>query len=100
MFSKNRIFTAVRNALAVLCLVGSASAAEIVLNLDGAPLTLPRGDRKTQRIVGIPANAPGVLRIKAKWHAASLIPNTFNKLTLRLLHVRNNQREFDHLKPE
>lgn len=70
-----------------LCIfAGAASAQEIILNLEDAPLTVSKNSSKTKRLVGIPNNAPGYLSLEVKWHAKSLIPNTFNKLTVVLLH--------------
>jgi hypothetical protein len=54
------------------------------LDMEGTTLTLPKGMSAERRIFGID-NAPGVLKLKAKWHAVSLIPNTFNALKIQLL---------------
>ncbi len=64
----------------------AASATNIVLNLENAPLKIDRNRSVVKRIIGIPKNAPGKLELTMKWHAKSLIPNTFNKLTIVLLH--------------
>lgn len=54
------------------------------LDMEGTTLTLPKGNTAERKIFGID-NAPGVLRLKAKWHAVNLIPNTFNSLKIQLL---------------
>lgn len=74
-------------ALIVYCGGSRTSSAQgIILNLEDAPLSVPKNYSKTKRIVGVPTNAPGILSLTVKWHAKSLIPNTFNKLTVVLLH--------------
>lgn len=72
-------------ALVVLCGSSRTAAQEIILNLEDAPLTVSKNSSKTKRLVGIANNAPGYLQVRMKWHAKSLIPNTFNKLTVVLL---------------
>lgn len=54
------------------------------LDMEGTTLTLTKGGTQERRIFGI-GTAAGVLRLKAKWHAVNIIPNTFNALKIELL---------------
>jgi hypothetical protein len=65
---------------------GAALAEEINLTLQDAPLTVIKGSTVTRKINGIPQNTPGIIKLRIKWHAMTLVPNTFNKLRIELLH--------------
>jgi hypothetical protein len=54
------------------------------LDMEGTTLTLGKGNTQERQIFGI-GKLPGVLRLKAKWHALSLVPNTFNALKIDVL---------------
>jgi hypothetical protein len=72
---------------AMLCVsIQGASAQDIKLTLQDAPLTILKDSTVTKRINGIPSNSPGNLVFEIKWHVMSLIPNTFNMLKIELLH--------------
>jgi len=74
-------------AFAVLCVfTGAALADDLTLDMEGTTATIPKGNTVTRRITGIPAGIPGTLKLKLKWHAVSLIPNTFNQLRIELRH--------------
>lgn len=57
---------------------------EVSLRLDGAPLTLEKGEARTREIIGI-SNKKGRIVIQAKWHTVTLIPNFFVQLKVELL---------------
>lgn len=87
----NKFFMSAKKAiiapLAVLCfLTGTALADDINLNMEGSTATIAKGNTVTRRITGIPAGIPGTLKLKLKWHAVTLIPNTFNPLKVSLKH--------------
>ncbi|MCA1600740.1 MAG: hypothetical protein LC776_03500 [Acidobacteria bacterium] len=66
---------------------GTALADDIPLDMEGtSTATIPKGNTVTRKITGIPAGIPGTLKLKLKWHAVSLIPNTFNQLRIELKH--------------
>lgn len=74
-------------AFAVLYVfTGAALADDITLDMDGTTATIPKGNTVTRRITRIPSGIPGTLKLKLKWHAVSLIPNTFNRLRIQLKH--------------
>jgi hypothetical protein len=54
------------------------------LDMEGTTLTLGKGNTQERKIYGI-GHSDGVLRLKAKWHAVNIIPNTFNALKIELL---------------
>lgn len=55
------------------------------LDLEGADTTtIPKGNTVTRKLFGIGKSA-GVLKLRAKWHAVNVIPNTFNGLKIELL---------------
>jgi hypothetical protein len=47
--------------------------------------TIPKGNTITRKILRIPQFG-GTLKLKFKWHAVSIIPNTFNPLKVEVLH--------------
>lgn len=65
---------------------GAALADNINLDMEGSTATIPKGNTVERRIFGIPSGIPGDLKIKLKWHAVSIIPNTFNQLKVQVLH--------------
>lgn len=77
-------------AIVLLCSWGeSAFATKIKLTLQDAPLTISRDTTVTKKISGIPSDTPGKIHLDFKWHSMTLIPNTFNKLKIELLHGSN-----------
>ncbi|MEZ5308947.1 MAG: hypothetical protein R2684_17515 [Pyrinomonadaceae bacterium] len=52
------------------------------LDMEGTTLTLTKGNTQTRKIYGI-AKLPGMLRLKAKWHAVNILP-TYNILRVEL----------------
>jgi hypothetical protein len=78
--------------LAIVIVSGSVTTAwaqKIKLTLQDAPLTILKDNTATKKIVGIPSQTPGSLRLDFKWHAMTFVPNTFNKLKVELLHGSN-----------
>lgn len=61
-------------------------AQKIKLTLQDAPLTILKDNTATKKINGIASQTPGSISLRIKWHAMTLIPNTFNKLKIELLH--------------
>lgn len=80
--AKRMIFTMVAS-LAIF--TGAALADDIKLNMQGTTATIPKGNTITRNIIGIPA-VGGTLKLKYKWHAVNLIPNTFNALKVVVKH--------------
>ncbi len=74
-------------SLLVCC--GVALANEVTLTLESAPLTITKGSSVTKKIYGIANGTPGAIRLKIKWHAMTLVPNTFEKLKIEVLHGSN-----------
>ncbi len=64
---------------------GLTLADDITLDMEGTTATIPKGNTITRKIFGIPKFG-GVLKMKYKWHAVSLIPNTFNALKVVIKH--------------
>lgn len=64
-------------AFAVLLLAGTTFADDIRLNMEGSTATVPKGNTITRKLFGVP-DFGGTLKLRYKWHAVSLIPNTFN----------------------
>lgn len=54
------------------------------LDMEGTTLTLTKGGTQERKLYGI-GQAAGVLTMRAKWHAVSVVPNTFNPLKIELL---------------
>jgi hypothetical protein len=51
--------------------------------MEGASSTIPKGNTVSRKIFSIPEFA-GTLKLRYKWHAVNLIPNTFNALKVVL----------------
>lgn len=81
--TKSLVLT-VTTVLAVL--TGTAFADNINLDMEGTTATIPKGNTVERRIFGIPSGIPGDLKLKMKWHAVNIIPNTFNSLKVQVLH--------------
>lgn len=64
---------------------GLALADNINLDMEGSTATIPKGNTITRKLFGIPKFG-GTLNLKYKWHAVSLIPNTFNPLKVIVKH--------------
>ncbi|MEK7723437.1 MAG: hypothetical protein AAB336_03745 [Acidobacteriota bacterium] len=64
---------------------GLTLADDITLDMEGTTATIPKGNTITRKIYGIPKFG-GTLKIKYKWHAVSIIPNTFNALKVVVKH--------------
>lgn len=64
---------------------GAALADDIKLDMEGTTATVPKGNTITRKIFGIPGYG-GTLKLKYKWHAVSIIPNTFNPLKIEVKH--------------
>ena len=64
---------------------GAALADDIKLDMEGTTATIPKGNTITRKIYGIP-NYSGTLKLRFKWHAVTLIPNTFNPLKVVVRH--------------
>jgi hypothetical protein len=70
---------------AVVVLTGSAFADDINLSMEGSTATVPKGNTVTRRIFGVPKFG-GSLKLRYKWHAVNIIPNTFNPLKVIVKH--------------
>lgn len=73
-------------AMILVALAGTSFADNINLDMEGSTATIPKGNTVDRKIYGIPAGIPGTLRMKLKWHAVNIIPNTFNSLKVQVLH--------------
>lgn len=87
---KNKLFNSVKRTaftmVAVLTIfAGIALADDIKLDMEGTTATIPKGNTVTRKIYGIPKFG-GTLKMKYKWHAVSIIPNTFNALKIEIKH--------------
>lgn len=87
----NQIFMSAKKAIigavAILCIfTGAALADDITLDMQGTTATIAKGNTITRSISGIPDGIPGTLKLRLKWHAVNLIPNTFNVLKVSLKH--------------
>ncbi|HBE83052.1 MAG: hypothetical protein JNK51_13520 [Blastocatellia bacterium] len=69
--------------ITMLVCFGSALADDIKLDMEGTTATIPKGNTVTRKIYGIPAFS-GSLKLKYKWHAVNIIPNTFNSLKVEV----------------
>lgn len=88
---ENALLTHVKTAIATAALIltvmtGSSFADNINLDMEGSTATIPKGNTVDRKIFGIPAGIPGSLKLKMKWHAVNLIPNTFNSLKVQVRH--------------
>lgn len=76
----------VLSVVAVLTIfAGAAFADDIKLDMEGTTATIPKGNTVTRKIYGIP-KVGGTLKMKYKWHAVNIIPNTFNPLKIVVKH--------------
>jgi subtilisin-like proprotein convertase family protein len=73
-------------AMILVALAGTSFADNINLDMEGTTATIPKGNTVNRKINGIPSGIPGALKLKLKWHAVNLIPNTFNALKVQVLH--------------
>lgn len=71
--------------LTVVVSTGSAFADDIKLDMEGTTATIPKGNTVTRKIYGIPRFS-GSLKLKYKWHAVNIIPNTFSPLKILVKH--------------
>lgn len=69
----------------LIIFTGMALADDIKLDMEGTTATVPKGNTVTRKIYGIP-NYGGTLKLRFKWHAVNLIPNTFNPLKVIVKH--------------
>lgn len=88
--TNNRFYNAAKRTFlsifAVLTLfAGMALADDIKLDMEGTTATVPKGNTVTRKIYGIPSYG-GTLKLKYKWHAVNIIPNTFNPLKVVVKH--------------
>lgn len=70
-------------AFVFVVLTGSVFADDIKLDMEGTTATIPKGNTVVRKIYGIPSFG-GSLKIRYKWHAVNLIPNTFNALKVQI----------------
>jgi hypothetical protein len=87
----NRFFITAKTAILTMTMIlsiftGAALADTINLDMEGTTATIPKGNTVERKLFQIPAGIPGVLRVKLKWHAVNIIPNTFNILKVQVLH--------------
>ncbi|MEZ5429164.1 MAG: hypothetical protein R2747_23155 [Pyrinomonadaceae bacterium] len=73
-------------AMILTVLTGAALADNINLDMQGSTATVPKGNTVDRNIYGLPTGIPGTLKLKMKWHAVNIIPNTFNRLKIQVLH--------------
>jgi hypothetical protein len=97
MTKKNQILNSVRSiflamAAVITVFAGAALADDINLDMEGSTATIPKGNTVTRKIFGIPSGIPGDLKLKLKWHAVNLIPNTFNSLKVVVKHGNTTLR--------
>ena len=77
--------TAILTMTMILGIFTVATLADTInLDMEGSTATIPKGNTVERKLYNIPAGIPGDLRIKLKWHAVSIIPNTFNALKIEL----------------
>jgi hypothetical protein len=86
MKNKNLWKTAFIGMVMVFVFVGSAFADDLNLNMEGSTATIPKGNTITRKLFNIPKGIPGTLKLKLKWHAVNIIPNTFNPLKVIVKH--------------
>lgn len=87
----NNLFLNIRRSVLVgaallSVFTGAAFADDINLDMEGTTATIPKGNTVNRKLYGIPSGIPGSLKMKMKWHAVNIIPNTFNMLKVELLH--------------
>jgi len=82
----NTARTMVLSMVAVLTIfAGVAFADDINLDMEGTTATIPKGNTVTRKIFGI-EKFGGTLKMRYKWHAVNIIPNTFNPLKIVIKH--------------
>jgi hypothetical protein len=82
----NATGTMILSLVAVLTIfTGAAFADNITLDMEGTTATIPKGNTVTRRVFGVPRFS-GTLKLRFKWHAVSIIPNTFNPLKVVIKH--------------
>lgn len=64
---------------------GIALADDVNIRMEGSTATIPKGNTVTRKIIGIP-KIEGTVKLKFKWHAVHIIPNTFNALKVVFKH--------------
>jgi hypothetical protein len=77
--------TVLAAAAVLLVFTGTVVADNINLDMEGTTATVPKGNTINRKIFGIP-KIGGTLKLRFKWHAVNIIPNTFNPLKLEVLH--------------
>lgn len=87
----NQILMNVKKYFAAIALIlgifaVAVFADNINLDMEGTTATIPKGNTVERKIFGIPNGIPGKLKIKLKWHAVNIIPNTFNPLVVKVMH--------------
>lgn len=87
----NRILTGAKMAVLTMAtvltvLAGAAFADDITLDMEGIAASIPKGNTVERKIFGVPTGIPGSLNLKMKWHAVNLIPFTFNRLKVEVMH--------------
>jgi hypothetical protein len=87
----NKLFNSAKKTLLTMTAIltvfaGLALADNINLDMEGSTATIPKGNTVERKIFGVPSGIPGDLKIKLKWHAVNIIPNTFNQLKVQVLH--------------
>lgn len=85
----NKSFLSITLMLLFLGITGSTKAQEVKLTLQDAPLTILKDSTTTKKINGVPDHVAGSILLKIKWHAMTLLPNTFNVLKIELMHGSN-----------
>lgn len=86
----NNFFNATKRTFLTLTAIltifaGLTFADNINLDMEGTTATIPKGNTVTRKIFGIPRFG-GTLKLRYKWHAVSIIPNTFNPLKVVIKH--------------
>jgi hypothetical protein len=101
MKTLNLLFQTLRDLAAVLCVVlvyagvGTARDVTSKVTLNNAPLSINKSNTATATLNGLLSGMSGSIRIKIKWHAKSLIPNTFNRLKIELLQGSTVRKSLD-----
>lgn len=85
-YSKSNIGRALTAAFALLVVAAvPALADDVALDMEGTTATVPKGNTVTRKIFGVPGFG-GTLKLRYKWHAVNIIPNTFNPLKIIVKH--------------
>lgn len=88
--TSNYFFNAARKSFLTITIIltvfaVAALADDIPLNMEGTTATIPKGNTVTRKIFGVPKFG-GTLKMRYKWHAVSIIPNSFNPLKIVIKH--------------